>query len=70
MTRQIGLSEEDLQILIQDQMRRLDEAQEDAEHLGPFGDLLRLTAQIAYQRAAELIVANNQRIAEQLAATR
>lgn len=49
-------------------MTRLDEAQEDAEHLGPYGDLLRLAAQIAYQRAAEMIVLNNQRIAEQLEA--
>lgn len=65
---QLGLSDEELQAHIKSQMTRLDEAQEDAEHLGPYGDLLRLAAQIAYQRAAEMIVLNNQRIAEQLEA--
>lgn len=64
----LGLSDEELQTHIKSQMTRLDEAQEDAEHLGPYGDLLRLAAQIAYQRAAEMIVLNNQRIAEQLEA--
>lgn len=65
---QLGLSDEELQTHIKSQMTRLDEAQEDAEHLGPYGDLLRLAAQIAYQRAAEMIVLNNQRIADQLEA--
>ncbi|MGI8642673.1 MAG: hypothetical protein ACR2LS_00960 [Thermomicrobiales bacterium] len=65
---QIGLSEAELQAHIDEQMTRLDEAQEDAEHLGPYGELLRLAAQIAYQRAAEMIVLNNQRLSEQLAA--
>lgn len=49
-------------------MAALDEAQDDAEHLGQLGDLLRLAAQIAFQRAAELIDLNNQRLTEQLAA--
>jgi hypothetical protein len=49
-------------------MAALDEAQHDAEHLGQLGDLLRLAAQIAFQRAAELIDLNNQRLTEQLAA--
>ncbi len=65
---QIGLTGEELQAHIRDQMERLDDAQEDAEHLGPYGDLMRVTAEIAYQRAAEMILANNQRIAEQLEA--
>jgi hypothetical protein len=65
---QIGLSEAELQAHIDEQMTRLDEAQEDAEHLGPYGELLPLAAQIAYQRAAEMIVLNNQRLSEQLAA--
>ncbi|HEV2108171.1 MAG TPA: hypothetical protein VGR16_07905 [Thermomicrobiales bacterium] len=65
---QIGLTGEELQAQIRDRMERLDDAQEDAEHLGPYGDLMRITAEIAYQRAAEMILVNNQRIAEQLEA--
>lgn len=63
---EFGLSTDELQRHIEQQMTRLDEAQEDAEHLGPYGDLLRLSAQIAYQRAAELIDLNNQRLNDQL----
>lgn len=62
----IGLTSEELQKHIRGQMERLDDAQEDAEHLGPYGDLMRMAAEIAYQRAAELILINNQRIAEQI----
>ncbi len=65
---QIGLSYEELQAEIGRRMSALDEAQEEAEHLGPYGDLLRLVAQTAFQRAADLIVLNNERIAAQLAA--
>lgn len=64
--RHIGLTSDELHAHIRAQMERLDDAQEDAEHLGPYGDLLRMAAEIAYQRAAELILINNQRIAEQL----
>jgi len=49
-------------------MTALNEAQVDAEHLGQYGDLLRLAAQIAFQRAAELIDLNNQRLTAQLSA--
>lgn len=62
----IGLTSEELQTHIRGQMERLDDAQEDAEHLGPYGDLMRMAAEIAFQRAAELILINNQRIAEQI----
>lgn len=62
----IGLSDDELQSLIARRMEELDTAQEDEEHLGPYGDLLRTAALIAYQRAAELIVANNRRIAKQI----
>lgn len=63
-----GLTTEELQAEIEARMAALDEAQDDAEHLGQLGDLLRLAAQIAFQRAAELIDLNNQRLTEQLAA--
>jgi hypothetical protein len=46
-------------------MATLDEAQEESEHLGPYGQLLRLAAQVSFQRAADLIVANNRRLTEQ-----
>ena len=64
----IGLSHEELQTEIERRMFQLDEAQEEAEHLGPYGDLLRLAAATAYQRAADLILLNNERLAAQLAA--
>ena len=63
-----GLTVEELQEEIGARMAALDEAQDDAEHLGQLGDILRLSAQIAFQRAAELIDLNNQRLTEQLAA--
>ena len=62
----IGLTYEDLQDEIARRIAELDEAQEESEHLGPYGDLLRLAAQVAFQRAADLIVANNRRITQQL----
>ena len=64
----VGLTPEELQEEIRQRMEALDQAQEDVENLGPYGDLLRLTAQIAFQRAADLIAANNERIAHQLTA--
>lgn len=63
-----GLSAQELQDEIARRMNALDEAQDDAEHLGPYGDLLRLAAQVAFQRAADLLEANNRRLTEQLAA--
>jgi hypothetical protein len=62
----LGLTHDELQLEIETRIARLDEAQEDEEHLGPYGELLRMAAVIAFQRAAELIEANNQRISEQL----
>ena len=62
----VGLSYDELQREIEARVAQLDEAQEEEEHLGPYGDLLRMAAVIAFQRAAELIDANNRRIAEQL----
>ena len=64
----VGLSHDELQHEIARRMAALDEAQEDVEHLGPYGDLLRMAAVIAYQRAADLILLNNARIAQQLEA--
>lgn len=64
----LGLTPDELQIEITRRMSALDDAQEDADHIGQYGDLLRLAAQIAFQRAAELIDLNNRRLGEQLAA--
>jgi hypothetical protein len=64
----IGLTFDELQAEIEWRMGQLDEAQAEAEHLGPYGDLLRTAALIGFQRAAELIDANNRRIAAQLRA--
>jgi hypothetical protein len=63
----LGMTTDELQVEIQRRMDALDDAQEDQEQLGPYGDLLRTAAIIAFQRAAELIDANNRRISEQLA---
>jgi hypothetical protein len=49
-------------------MATLDEAQEEEEHLGAYGDLMRMVAMTALQRAADLISVNNRRIERQLAA--
>jgi len=65
----LGLGSDELAAAIAARMDALDDAQADEEHLGPYGDLLRLAAQIAFHRAAELIVLNNERLAAQLAAT-
>lgn len=67
MTR-LGLSDDDLQTEIARRMARLDEAQEEEEHLGPYGELMRMVAMTAFQRAADLISVNNRRIERQLAA--
>lgn len=64
----IGLSPEEIQAAIEQRMRMLTDAQEEEEHLGPFSDLLRTVAEIAYQRAADLIILNNRRIERQLTA--
>ena len=64
----VGLTYEELQAEIERRMAVLDEAQEEAEQLGPYGDLMRMVAAAAYHRAADLIALNNQRIAAQLAA--
>ena len=66
MTR-LGLSDDELQAEIARRMARMDEAQEEEEHLGPYGDLMRMVAMTAFQRAADLIAANNRRIERQLA---
>jgi hypothetical protein len=63
---QIGLNQEELQAEIDRRMAAMDEAQEEIEQLGPYGDLLRTAALIAFQRAAELIELNNREIARQL----
>ena len=68
MAATVGLSADELQEEIARRMAALDEAQEEVEHLGPYGDLLRMAAAIAFQRAAELIELNNERIAVQLRA--
>jgi hypothetical protein len=64
----VGLSYDELQAEIARRMARLDEAQEEEEHLGPYGDLMRMVAMTAFQRAADLIALNNRRIERQLAA--
>jgi hypothetical protein len=63
---QAGLTYEELQAEITRRMAALDEAQEETEHLGPYGDLLRMATMIAFQRAADLIEANNRELARQL----
>ncbi len=62
----IGLSFEEMQREIEARMTRLDEAQDDADQLGQYAGLLRTSALIAFQRAAELIDVNNHRIEQQL----
>ena len=64
---ELGLSHDELQREIARRMDALDQAQEEVGNLGPYGDLLRMVAAIAFQRAADLIVLNNERIAQQLA---
>ena len=62
----IGLNFSEMQREIESRMMRMDELQEEEEQLGQFGDLMRTATLIAFQRAAELIELNNQRIEEQL----
>ncbi len=62
----IGLNFSEMQREIESRMKRMDELQEEEEQLGQFGDLMRTATLIAFQRAAELIELNNQRIEEQL----
>ncbi len=62
----LGLTERELRNAIQERMAALDEAQIDAEHLGPMSELMQMAAAVAYERAAELILLNNVRIEEQL----
>jgi hypothetical protein len=63
-----GLSSEELRSAIEAGMSRLDQLQEDGEHLGQYSELMRMVALTAYHRAEELIEANNRRLSEQLAA--
>jgi hypothetical protein len=63
----LGLSISELEAMIGKRMTELDDAQDDQDLLGPYADLLRTATLIAYHRAAELIDANNRRLAEQLA---
>lgn len=63
---QVGLTYGELQAEIERRMAALDEAQEETEHLGPYGDLLRMATMIAFQRAADLIEVNNRELARQL----
>lgn len=62
----LGFTAQELQEEIERNMARLDEAQDDADQLGQYGELMRMMALIAYQRAGELIMANNRRIERQL----
>jgi hypothetical protein len=64
----LGLTHDELQAEISHRLALLDEAQADEEHLGQYGELMRMMAVIAFQRAADLIAANNRRIEEQLTA--
>jgi hypothetical protein len=62
----VGLTHDEVQREIARRMTALDEAQEEVEHLGPYGDLMRMMALTAFQRAAEIVMLNNERIAAQL----
>lgn len=64
----LGMSFDELQAEIDRRMDLMDEAQEEAEHLGQYGELMRMVALTAFNRAAELIELNNRRIERQLAA--
>ena len=67
-TIRLGLTPEELQQEIATRLARLDALAEHAEEETQFADYDRFVAELAYQRAAELIEANNRRLAEQLAA--
>lgn len=64
----LGLTAEELQQEITTRMARLDALAEHAEEETQFAEYDRLVTLIAYQRAADLIVANNRRLAEHLQA--
>ena len=64
----LGLSPEELQQEIATRLARLDALAEHAEEETQFADYDRFVAELAFHRAAELIEANNRRLAEQLTA--
>lgn len=67
-TIRLGLTPEELQQEIEVRLARLDALAEHAEEETQFAEYDRFVAQLAFQRAAELIEANNRRLAEQLVA--
>ncbi len=67
-TIRLGLSPEELQREIAARLARLDALAEHAEEETQFAEYDRFVAELAFQRATELIDANNRRLAEQLAA--
>lgn len=64
----LGLTTEELQEEIAARLARLDALADEAEEETQFAEYDRFVAMLAFQRAAELIEANNRRIAEQLVA--
>ena len=64
----LGLTTEELQQEITTRLARLDALAEHAEEETQFADYDRFVAELAYQRAAELIEVNNRRLVEQLTA--
>ena len=64
----LGLTPEELQEEIAARLARLDALAEHAEEETQFAEYDRFVAELAFQRAAELIEANNRRLAEQLTA--
>jgi len=64
----LGLTPEELQQEIAARLARLDALAEHAEEETQFAEYDRFVAELAFQRAAELIEVNNRRLAEQLAA--
>ena len=62
----LGLTTEELQQEITTRLARLDALAEHAEEETQFADYDRFVAELAYQRAAELIEVNNRRLVEQL----
>jgi len=67
-TIRLGLTPEELQREIAARLARLDALAEHAEEETQFAEYDRFVAELAFQRAAELIEANNRRLAEQLLA--
>ena len=67
MVAPLGLTSDELNVEIESRMNQLDAAQDDLENLGQFGEILRTATLIAFHRAAELILLNNERITQQLA---